>query len=55
MQGEIVGMNTAILTETNTFSGIGFAIPSNTIAKIVPILIAKSYIHILPLDLVLLL
>ncbi|MGA9149021.1 MAG: trypsin-like peptidase domain-containing protein [Candidatus Nitrosopolaris sp.] len=30
MQGEIVGMNTAILTDTNTFSGIGFAIPSNS-------------------------
>jgi S1-C subfamily serine protease len=43
MQGEIVGMNTAILTDTNIFSGIGFAIPSNTIAKIIPILIVKGY------------
>ena len=43
MQGEIVGMNTAILTDTNTFSGIGFAIPSDTIAKIVPILIVTGY------------
>jgi S1-C subfamily serine protease len=42
-QGEIVGMNTALLTDTNTFSGIGFAIPSNTIAKIVPALIEKGY------------
>jgi S1-C subfamily serine protease len=42
-QGEIVGMNTALLTDTNTFSGIGFAIPSNTIAKIVPTLIVKGY------------
>jgi S1-C subfamily serine protease len=32
-QGKIIGMNTAILSGTNTFSGIGFAIPSNTIAK----------------------
>ncbi len=43
MQGEIVGMNTAILTDSNTFSGIGFAIPSDTITKIIPILIAKGY------------
>ncbi|HYA84290.1 MAG TPA: trypsin-like peptidase domain-containing protein [Candidatus Bathyarchaeia archaeon] len=42
-QGEMIGMNTAILSGTNTFSGIGFAIPSNTIAKIVPTLIEKGY------------
>src|SRR5215467_9267185 len=38
-RGKMIGMNTAILSGTNTFSGIGFAIPSNTITKIVPILI----------------
>jgi S1-C subfamily serine protease len=43
MQGEVIGMNTAILSGTNTFSGIGFAIPSNTITKIVPTLIEKGY------------
>ena len=42
-RGEMIGMNTAILSGTNTFSGIGFAIPSNTIAKIVPTLIEKGY------------
>ena len=36
-RGEMIGMNTAILSGTNTFSGIGFAIPSNTISKIVPL------------------
>jgi len=41
-RGEMIGMNTAI-TGTNTLSGIGFAIPSNTITKIVPILIDKGY------------
>jgi S1-C subfamily serine protease len=41
--GEVVGMNTAGLSDTGTFSGIGFAIPSNTILKIVPALIAKGY------------
>jgi S1-C subfamily serine protease len=43
MQGEVIGMNTAILSGTNTFFGIGFAIPSNTITKIVPSLIEKGY------------
>jgi S1-C subfamily serine protease len=41
-RGEMIGMNTAI-TGTNTLSGIGFAIPSNTITKIVPTLIEKGY------------
>ena len=41
-RGEMIGMNTAI-AGTNTLSGIGFAIPSNTVTKIVPILIQKGY------------
>ena len=46
MQGQVVGMNAAILSGTGTFSGIGFAIPTNTITKIVPSLIEKgSYTH----------
>jgi S1-C subfamily serine protease len=43
MQGEVVGVNTAGLSDTGTFSGIGFAVPSNSITKIVPALIAKGY------------
>jgi S1-C subfamily serine protease len=43
IRGEMIGMNTAILSATNTFSGIGFAIPSNTVTKIVPTLIEKGY------------
>jgi S1-C subfamily serine protease len=42
-RGDMIGMNTAILSGTNPFSGIGFAIPSNTITKIVPALIEKGY------------
>ena len=42
-RGEMIGMNTAILSGTHTFSGIGFAIPSNTITKIAPLLIEKGY------------
>ncbi len=33
MEGEVVGMNTAIISETRQFSGIGFAIPSDTIKR----------------------
>jgi S1-C subfamily serine protease len=45
-RGEMIGMNTAILSGTNTFSGIGFAIPSNAIIKIVHTLIQKgNYMH----------
>jgi S1-C subfamily serine protease len=43
MQGQVIGMNTAIFSATGTFSGIGFAIPSDTITRIVPPLIAKGY------------
>ncbi len=39
MRGEIVGINTAIQSETGEFTGVGFAIPSQTVAKIVPALI----------------
>ncbi|MGA9170860.1 MAG: trypsin-like peptidase domain-containing protein [Nitrososphaeraceae archaeon] len=46
MQGQVVGMNTAILSGTGGFSGLGFAIPSNIIIHIVPTLIQKgSYDH----------
>jgi S1-C subfamily serine protease len=33
MQGQVVGINTAISSATGGFSGIGFAIPSNTIIR----------------------
>ncbi len=36
-------MNTAAVLSSGAFSGIGFAIPSNTITKTVPILIEKGY------------
>ncbi len=39
MRGEMVGINTAIQSGTGEFTGVGFAIPSRTVAKIVPILI----------------
>ena len=46
MRGEVVGINTAIQSSIGEFSGIGFAVPSNTISKIVPALIEEGkYAH----------
>ena len=42
MRGEIVGINTAIQSGTGEFAGVGFSIPSQTVAKIVPTLIEKG-------------
>lgn len=44
---EVIGMNTAgVLSDSGSFSGIGLAVPSNTISKIVPVLISKAnYTH----------
>jgi S1-C subfamily serine protease len=42
LQGEVVGINSAIFSTTGGFAGIGFAIPSNTIAKVVPSLITTG-------------
>jgi S1-C subfamily serine protease len=41
-QGEVIGINTAIFSTTGGSAGVGFAIPSNTIAKIAPILIERG-------------
>ena len=41
--GEVVGINTAIQTQTGEFSGVGFAIPSNTMKRIVPHLIQEGH------------
>jgi S1-C subfamily serine protease len=39
MAGNVIGINTAILSASNSGSGVGFAIPSNTVRRIVPYLI----------------
>ncbi len=44
--GEVIGVNTAIYTYTGTFSGVGFAVPSNLVQRVVPALIANgTYKH----------
>jgi len=46
MRGEVIGINTAIQSTTGDFAGVGFAIPSNTISKIVPSLLKYGeYTH----------
>ncbi len=47
IQEEVIGMNTAgVLSDSGGFSGIGLAVPSNTISKIVPVLNSKgNYTH----------
>jgi len=39
LKGAVVGVNSAITSGTGEFAGVGFAIPSNTVKKIVPSLI----------------
>jgi serine protease Do len=34
MDGEVIGINTAILTDTNAYAGVGFALPSKTVADV---------------------
>jgi S1-C subfamily serine protease len=46
MRGEVIGINSAIFSTTGQFAGVGFAIPSKTIAQVVPSLITTgSYQH----------
>jgi len=45
MKGQVIGINTAILSVTGEFAGVGFAIPSNTVSKIVPALIEDGKYH----------
>src|SRR5919109_491912 len=46
LKGEVIGMNTAGLSESGASSGVGFAVPSDTLKVILPALIANgSYVH----------
>jgi S1-C subfamily serine protease len=44
-QGEVVGVNTAIRTENGVFQGVGFAVPTRTLARVVPELIEKGKVE----------
>ena len=43
MAGEVVGMNTAIYTQSQGSEGVGFAMPSNTIASVYNMLIGPEH------------
>ena len=43
MNGEVIGVNTAIFTQSNGYQGIGFALPSNTVAEIYNDLISPGH------------
>jgi serine protease Do len=43
MAGEVIGINTAILTDTNAYAGVGFALPSNTVAQVYNQLIGPDH------------
>ncbi len=42
MRGEVIGINSAIFSTTGQFAGVGFAVPSDTVAKVVPALITTG-------------
>jgi serine protease Do len=43
MAGEVIGINTAILTDTNAYAGVGFALPSNTVMQVYNQLIGPEH------------
>jgi serine protease Do len=43
MEGEVVGVNTAIYTQSAGYQGIGFAMPSNTVVSVYNDLISPSH------------
>lgn len=50
MRGRVVGINTAINSPSGGSVGIGFAVPSNVIARVVPILISTGHFPHASLD-----
>jgi S1-C subfamily serine protease len=46
LKGEVIGINSAIYSNTGVNAGIGFAIPSNTVKKVVQsIILSGKYLH----------
>jgi serine protease Do len=43
MAGEVIGINTAILTDTNAYAGVGFTLPSNTVVQVYNQLIGPEH------------
>jgi serine protease Do len=45
LEGEVIGINTAIASNTGSFNGIGFAVPSNLASWVVPQLIKTGKVQ----------
>ncbi|HSF00995.1 MAG TPA: trypsin-like peptidase domain-containing protein [Nitrososphaeraceae archaeon] len=46
LKGEVIGINSAIYSNTGVYAGIGFAVPSNTIKKVIQSIISSGkYLH----------
>ncbi|MBZ0284565.1 MAG: trypsin-like peptidase domain-containing protein [Anaerolineae bacterium] len=45
LQGEVIGVNSQILSETRSSSGIGFAIPSNLVRRVATELIENGFVN----------
>lgn len=44
--GEVIGVNTAIRTDSGAFQGVGYAVPANAVARVAPALISDgAYQH----------
>lgn len=55
VRGEVIGVNTAIATESGTFSGVGFAIPSGHVLDLLPFLangesVVRSFLGVVAAD-----
>jgi len=44
-QGHVMGVNTAIRTESGVFQGVGFAVPANTVRRVVPEVIQNGHVN----------
>lgn len=45
MAGEVIGVNTAIATNSGAFAGVGYAVPAEAIGRVVPELIANGRVQ----------
>ena len=43
LEGEVIGINTAIYTEGNGYQGVGFALPSNTVVQVYNALVGSDH------------
>ncbi len=43
VRGEVIGVNTAIRSESGVFEGVGYAVPANAVARVAPAIIATGH------------